>query len=169
MKLTAEELKQAKELANEIKNQDPDGKKWGTRPPLMFLLQDVEERFDPVNGGDFKLYMSDDGEVYRGEAEEIFNDIIKDSDSDDFSSEKEFEKYKDELLSDIESESYGMINVYVTKYTFLTEKAAKRHLEQNKHHYSDKARIYVDHAWRNPEMELVHKIILGFADDQKTT
>tara|TARA_R110001632_G_scaffold167755_1_gene286315 strand:- start:1006 stop:1506 length:501 start_codon:yes stop_codon:yes gene_type:complete len=166
MKLTKEELTQAKELANEIKNQDPDGKKWGTRPPLIFLLQDIEERFDPVNGGDFKVYASDDGEAYRGESEEeILKEIMEGTDADDFADEEEFQKHKDDLLSDIQCESYDMVHEYVTKYTFLTEKAAKRHLEQNKHHYSKKARIYVDHAWRNPQMELALKIILLVLDE----
>ena len=160
-----DKLKQIGELANEIKNQDPDGTKWGTKPPLMFLLEDIEERFDPVNGGDFKLFMCDDGEVYRGETEEaILDEIMEGVDADDYDSEEDFKKYKDDLLSDIQCESYDMVHEYVTKYTFLTEKAAKKHLEQNKHHYSDKARIYVSHAWRNPEMELVHDLLLTFAD-----
>ena len=162
--LNKEELQQAKELANEIKNQDPDGQKWGTKPPLLFLLQDIEERFDPVNGGDFKVY-DNEGEVYRGETEEaILDEIMEGVDADDYDSEEEFEKHKDDLLRDIQCESYDMVHEYVTKYIFLTEKAAKRHLEQNKHHYSDKARIYVSHAWRNPEMELAIKILTSFSE-----
>lgn len=36
---------------------------------------------------------------------------------------------------------------------FLTETDAKRHLEANRHHYSDDAHTYVKHAWRAPELE----------------
>ena len=42
---------------------------------------------------------------------------------------------------------------YVFKGMFLTESAAKKHLELNKHKYSDKAVVYVDHAFRSPELK----------------
>lgn len=35
---------------------------------------------------------------------------------------------------------------------FLTESDAKDHILSNRHHYSDKARTYVNHAWRAPKM-----------------
>lgn len=72
-----------------------------------------------------------------------------------------------EQVSDIEeavrSELVGYRYEYETKGTFFTEKAAKEHLRLNKHHYSDRARIYVVHAWRDPEAELVHKVLTSFA------
>ena len=41
---------------------------------------------------------------------------------------------------------------------------SKEHLEANHYHYSSKARIYCDHAWRNKEAELIHQLLLTFAD-----
>lgn len=42
---------------------------------------------------------------------------------------------------------------------FLTEKAAKKHLEQNRHHYGKDAVTYVKYFWRCPEMENLFKAI----------
>ena len=37
---------------------------------------------------------------------------------------------------------------------FLTEKAIKKHMEENKHHYSaGDEMVYLDHAWRNDELK----------------
>lgn len=156
-KLTKEDLIQIKELANRLKNQDPDGNKWGTQPPLWFLLQDVEEIFDPINDGHFLMYYdSHDDICYRGDTvQEIYDDVIDGLEGD---------KIPEDLWDTIEDEAQGMVNKFVTKYTFHTYEAAEEHLEANNYHYSPKARIYVQHAWRNPEAELVHKLILSFSD-----
>ena len=155
--LTEKELKELKTLGNEIKNQDLYGKIWGTRPPLIFLLQDVEQRFDPINGGSHIAYYDSESCVqYVGEGiEEIYKDIIKGLEEDDIA---------EDLRSTIESESQGITYEYITKRSFLTHKAAENHLRANRYHYSPKARIYCDYAWRNPEAELVHKLLLSFAD-----
>ena len=161
--LTVDELNQAKELAIRLKTQNNRG----TATPIWFLLQDVEERFDPVNGGDFKLYLDDCGEVWRGEDnEDILKQMMEEIDPLDFGpldDKSEYEDYISKLESDIEDESYGMTHEFVTKRIFFTEEAANDHLKLNKHHYSDKARIYVDHAWRDPEAELIYTILTSFA------
>lgn len=51
---------------------------------------------------------------------------------------------------------YDIKNVY--KNAFLTEKACKAHIEQNKHHY-DKPQDYLMHAFRNPELEKVMQFL----------
>lgn len=43
---------------------------------------------------------------------------------------------------------------------FLTEKACKEHIESNHYHYTD-PKDYLNHAWRNPEMELISKFLCG--------
>ena len=153
-KLTEQQLKEIKELANELKNQDPDGKKWGTRPPLWFCIQDVEQRFDPMNGGDHLVYY-DSGQCQQYIGEDV-DDIIEQLRGDE----------EDEGVScvDIEQDCYPIVYEFVTKRIFHTHKAAKRHLEANHYHYSSKVRIWCDHAWRNPEAELIHNLILSFAD-----
>ena len=166
--LTQEELQQAKELANRLKTQDNRG----TRTPVWFLLQDVEER-RAFDSGDFVLYSDSYGETWRGDSEE---DIIKqileqrraDIEFEDYESEEEIDKKVAELESEIDDEvsgeCYEMNWEYVTKQIFFTEEAAKEHLRLNHYHYSDKVRIYVDHAWRDQEAVLVHKILTSFGD-----
>lgn len=38
------------------------------------------------------------------------------------------------------------------KNVFLTEKAAKQHIDENQHHYPEGTFPYLDHGWRNPEL-----------------
>ena len=39
------------------------------------------------------------------------------------------------------------------KNVFLTQKAIDKHMKDNHYHYSSAAYAYLDHAWRNPELE----------------
>lgn len=39
---------------------------------------------------------------------------------------------------------------------FLTNKSIEDHINRNSHHYSDPS-VYVDQAWRNPDMELIYE------------
>lgn len=43
---------------------------------------------------------------------------------------------------------------------FFTEDAIRLHLKQNSYHF-DEGKDYMIHAWRNPEMEMVHKFLKG--------
>jgi len=158
-KLTKEELKQIKDLALEIKNQDPEGKRWGTAEPLQFWLQDIEEEQEKINDPEHYIYSLNGDYYYKGKnAEEIFQELKDD-----------YEFYEDESeqdkIDEIENEMIGVKTRYDTKRVFLTYKAAEKHLKQNYYHYSSRARIYCHHAWRNPEAELVHKLILSFLEE----
>lgn len=163
--LLKEELKGIKEIANRIKNQDPEGKKWGTQPPLWFLLQDVEEIAcnSSYNDPDFYYYNADF-------ADEPFKGI--DIDDLKLQMEEYAKQYDPDIKEDIEKldlcywgdDLIPYMYKYQTKRIFHTYEAAQNHLEANKHHYTDNARIYCDHAWRNPEAELIHKLLLTFAD-----
>lgn len=148
-KITEQELREIKKLQNRLKEQDPRG----TALPIWFLLQDVIEEFDPVNDGEYYIYCDSDAcETYRGNTpEEILKDMNLEDDED-----------KEKLLSDIEDNCYPAKTKYETQRIFITEKAANDHLKANYYHYTSKARIYVDHAWRNPEMELIYKMILSY-------
>ena len=158
IELSKEDLKQIKTIASRVKNQDPEGKKWGTRPPLWFLLQDVEQREANLNGGTHLAYYdSDEAEQYVGlDANEIYKEITEGLGEDEI---------EEGLLSLIEDEAYPIEYEYVTKRIFHTYEAAKDHLECNHYHYSHKARIYCDHAWRDPEAELIHKLLVYLADN----
>jgi len=69
-------------------------------------------------------------------------------------------KYRD-LLLDVICEMKGVAYKYESKGIFFTEEAAKTHLRCNNYHYTPSVRIFGVHAWRNPEMELIFKIILN--------
>lgn len=47
---------------------------------------------------------------------------------------------------------------------FLTEEAALKHLQANRHHYHSTACVYCKHAWRNPELEQLLSIVEKFAE-----
>jgi hypothetical protein len=53
----------------------------------------------------------------------------------------------------------NLIDIYceekiaVYKNMFLFKEEAQKHLELNKHHYSNDARIYCCHSWRSPDTE----------------
>jgi len=59
-------------------------------------------------------------------------------------------------------EEYPTRMVFKERGMFLTESDAERHLRQNAHHYSEKARTFVYHAWRAPEMEEFFKSLLRY-------
>lgn len=161
------ELRAAKELAIRLKTQDNRA----TALPIIFLLQDVEEfrSFDDC-GGEYLLFGDESGCEFRGASEEEIiqkilefrkQDIDEEDDSEDF--KKKCSNLEDEIRDEVEAGTIYAINLkYITKRIFLTEQAANNHLKSNAHHYSDKARIYVDHCWRDPEMELVYKILTSF-------
>lgn len=160
--LTENELKAAKELAIRLKTQDNKS----TALPICFLLQDVEER-RAFDSGEFVLFWDNCGKEWRGENEDDIIRQIFNSRKEDINCEiDDYDKAEDDLLEEIKEEveenCYEMNYEFVAKRFFLTEEAAKNHLNANRHHYSDKARIYVDHCWRDPEMELVYKILTSF-------
>jgi hypothetical protein len=163
--LNENELRAAKELAKRLKTQDNRA----TALPIIFLLQDVEER-RAFDSGEFVLF-PDDCEEWRGESEDdIVSQILEYKKEDIEECEIDnYDKAVDDLLNEIKEEvegnCYQMNYEFVTKRIFLTEQAANNHLKSNAHHYSDKARIFVDHCWRDPEMELVYKILTSFDND----
>ncbi len=45
---------------------------------------------------------------------------------------------------------------------FLTKEEAKRHIENNRHHYTSKAHTYAMTAWRAPKVERLLNILMSF-------
>lgn len=165
--LTENELKDAKALAIRLKTQDNRS----TALPICFLLQDVEEK-RAFYQGEFVLFRDDCGKEWRGEDEDdIIRQILAsrrediDCEIDDY--DKAVDDLFDEIKEEVEGNCYEINHEFVTKRIFLTLEAANNHLKANRHHYSDKARIYVDHCWRDPEMELVYKILTSFMYAEK--
>ena len=55
--------------------------------------------------------------------------------------------------------SYSLVPEYTNH--FLTAKAGEEHLISNNYHYHKNADVYLNHAWRNPEMEMVSEFLCG--------
>lgn len=53
------------------------------------------------------------------------------------------------------------------KNCFFTEKGIRRHMENQSHHYHNKARDYMFPAFRNPEMEAVFKLFRLLANKKE--
>jgi hypothetical protein len=51
----------------------------------------------------------------------------------------------------------------------LTAKAAQAHLDANDYHYHKDADVYLNHAWRNPEAELVTEFLCSLINKKMHT
>ena len=158
------------ELANEMTIQDPRG----TRMPHMFQIRDWKRSYDWELNGDTQIL------VDRGAGMEIedVDDLIGYLESsghfdncEDYEQqsqtaeivrlweENEIEDFIEENCPDLQRCSYTMEPVYTN--CFLTAKAAEEHLRLNDYHYHKDAQVYLNHAWRNPEAELVSEFLCG--------
>ena len=153
------------ELATEMTTQDMRG----TRMPHMFQIRDYKQVVDWGLNGDTHVWVGDYGEnietlddlkeyLENNEIEipENIQDIWDDHwDRDDFIEDK---------CPDLKPCSYSMEPVYTN--CFLTAKAAEEHLRQNYYHYHKNADVYLNHAWRNPEAELVSSFLCGLVEKE---
>jgi hypothetical protein len=139
-------------LSNELNTQNNRA----TATPYFFQIQD-EEEFS-VGEGQGEVGWFCDGTIIRTQ-DEIKEAIFeyKGWEIGCKSDEKSFAKMKCYDKENILEENYRKIytssrNVYIN--AFLTEKACKKHIEANKHHYK-KPIDYLSYAFRNPELEKV--------------
>lgn len=146
--------------------------------------QDVDCCADPVfwGVGDYRVSSDNEGEyccLYDTQnCEPIFEehidsiDDLKETLINDFDVVEEYIKdfqisdlleYAVEELDGLEIRNYDLEH-FITDQTgaFLTKRAAKKHIEGNKHHYTNKVHTYGMTAWRNPEFERLIKIIKKF-------
>lgn len=158
------------ELGNEMTSQDPRA----TRMPHMFQIRDWKRVYDWELNGNTPILID------RGAGMEIedLHDLIGYLESsghfdncEDYEQqshiaeitrlweEDEIGEFIEENCPDLEQCSYSMEPVYDN--FFLTAKAAEEHLRLNNYHYHKDADVYLKHAWRNPEAELVSKFLCG--------
>jgi hypothetical protein len=147
-------------LATEMTTQDPRG----TKMPHMFQIRDWKKQYDwGLNGNthiwvgdygeeietldEFKEYLENNGIDIPENIEDIWNDHW---DMEDFLEEKNI------VLKQC---SYSLVPEYTNH--FLTAKAGEEHLRLNDYHYHKDADVYLNHAWRNPEMEMVSEFLCG--------
>ena len=156
-----------------------------TAKPIVFVVQTKHEEVRPEECSDKHKIIDDEGceveiaeliedilsnmteailkDVFLVEFEEIedglraatsLDDIMEVVDVDDYI--KRFRDYWRHVYFD-EDHRYGGEGAF-----FFTEKACHAHIDRNKHNY-DQPRSYVEHAYRNPEIEQLCKFLTDLA------
>lgn len=171
MDLTEEDIKFLKELAHELKTQD----RRGTNKPVLYQISDIDviwsdnsEDYDDVKimldyefletEEEMKKYILDNFEEFEMSYHYLDNE--KDLIEDDINNLD-----IDEIINMFEEANYTILYAHNHKKTrgaFLTKRSAEEHLKENSHHYSQNAKVYVDYAWRNPELKKLLEIIEKF-------
>ncbi len=149
-------------LSKEMNSQDPRGK----RMPHMFQIQ-TEEEVAAYAGHGTEVWIDSEGSrVYDDEDElrkwiedHIFqNTGTTESKAKGKAAAMDLDELHDYM--DEKSDCWKVEVETVHKYqnTFFTAKACEEHMAANHYHYK-KPVCYLNHAWRNPEMELVAKFL----------
>lgn len=137
-----------------------------TRGLYYYVIEDEEEYQADIQNCDETRFSYDDVE-YASEDDmvtQITAQYKKDHDMDG-----DYEHHDEDLSKIIETAKwegteYGIKTRKTYDRLFLTETDAKEHLRLNKYHYSPKARTYVKHAWRAPELENFFKSLFKHFD-----
>lgn len=142
IEVTDEQYEFLKNLKHEMETQDNRG----TAQPYFYQIK----RKERIYGEELQ---QSDGTVWVNGLER--NELTE----EEYEIEKKEEGFDESDWTELQYQEF-------TTYTnvFLTEKACEEHIQSNKHHYLDEPvshLSYVDHAWRNPEMEKLYEIILS--------
>ena len=152
------------ELATEMTTQDPRG----TRMPHMFQIRDWKKVYDADLNGDTHIYLNRSYGIEIETAEQLVDYLteneIEFNESeirDMWVNDKDFglPDWIEEHAPDLEKYSYSMEHEYTNH--LLTAKAAEEHLRLNYYHYHKDADVYLNHAWRNQEMETISTFLCG--------
>ena len=164
------------ELAKEMTTQDPRA----TRMPHMFQIRDWKKVYDWNLNGNHRIWVDrgygieistfEELKEYLENSETEFDEENLKSlweEKDKYSFETDLDTWIEENCSDLEQCSYSMEAVYTNH--FLTAKAAEEHLRLNHYHYHKDADVYLNHAWRNPEMDMVSTFLCNLVGKEMHT
>jgi hypothetical protein len=149
-------------LATEMTTQDPRG----TKMPHMFQIRDWKKQYDWGLNGDTHIWVGD----YSEEIETLdeFKDYLENNGfgipeniEDIWNDHWDMEDWIESNNIELKQCSYSLVPEYTNH--FLTAKAAEEHLRLNNYHYHKDADVYLKHAWRNPEAELVSGFLCSLA------
>ena len=154
------------ELANEMTTQDPRG----TRMPHMFQIRDWKRVYDWGMNGDNFILIGVDGETI--ETSDELKEYLENNEIDvpeDIVGiwDDPYDEFIEEKCPDLKPCSFSIEPNYTNH--FLTAKAAEEHLRLNHYHYHKDADVYLNHAWRNPEMEMVSTFLCNIIDKKLHT
>ena len=156
------------ELANEMTTQDMRG----TKMPHMFQIRDWKKVYDAELNGNIIIWL-DRGNGIEVETIDSLIEYLTDDEAefDEVQIREMWDSwqgrgYNDDLkdwleehVPALEEYSYSLEPEYTN--CFLTAKAAQEHLDRNHYHYHKKADVYLNHAWRNPEADMVTTFLCG--------
>lgn len=166
-----------KELQEELRTQDNDFQA-ATRFWTIMDYKTVLGNEDYDSGHFEYFYNDNDGDYIEFHSTDL-KEFIKEYYEDEINEDKELR----ELLND-DNESFSRLWEYVennlngegyfgkvfvreeefivSDTMFLTKEEAERHLELNRHHYTEKAHTYAMTAWRAPKVERLFNILETF-------
>jgi hypothetical protein len=178
IEVSDEMYQQLIELATEMTTQDP----LGTRMPHLFQIQTDERVYKDDMNGDTKVFVDSSGDFLIIETFEGLKDYMLDKMHesllpedlkqwwDDWQEGSIFSTdlvdYLEEQFPELRETSYSIEHKY--ENAFFTSKACARHIELNDYHYAN-PKVYLKHAWRNPEMELVSTFLCGLVGKKMHT
>jgi hypothetical protein len=156
------------ELANEMTTQDMRG----TRMPHMFQIRDWKKVYDAELNGQTIIWLDRGNGIEIETVDDLLDYLTNEEVEFDEDEIKEMwaawqDRMFDDALEDwfkengieLEEYSYSLEPEYTN--CFLTAKAAQQHLDSNHYHYHKNADVYLNHAWRNPEADLVSEFLCG--------
>jgi len=164
------------ELSKEINTQDNRC----TAMPYFFQIQ-TKEQVAAYEGCGDEIWIDGECERELKTTEEINDHIIEymveneESFIENNLSEDEAKKQAKEIVEKmtdydkdewLENHEFRKINVtQVNKYenSFLTAKTCEEHIRKNHYHYRE-PRSYLQHAFRNYELEMVYKFLCGLTN-----
>ena len=144
-----------------------------TAYPLYFNIADIMQvptSEDYMDGGHY-LDASGDYTFMGKTLAEVVQNLIDASDDynlpDDFAELSPTEQ--EDIVGELGISYYCYREVETFKNAFFTARACDEHIKKNSHHYGATAHSYCEHWFRNPEMELISKLLLHLAAQNKET
>lgn len=157
-KIKIEISKKVYDFINNLTDQIANQSNRGTQNPLYLVLDEKIEWCGYNDEWDDKERTSEIQEDYLCEscASKYENGFELPEDCDDCD-------YR--AFAYLKKASTFLVNWYPT--VFLTEEACKKFMEENKHHMTDEAVIYVHHLWRNRELRNIVWALFDIAGKEK--
>jgi hypothetical protein len=165
-----------KELQQELLTQEKDAQ----ASPRFWAIMDYKYQPTTSDHAD-RVMLFDADACERFSFEDYLDDVLNGEYADEFTDEQKeelreamkmysFYEIKEWLKENEVRDIYPIFEMEIPTIAwntcFFTKEEAKRHLESNRHHYSDKAHTFAMTAWRAPKMERLIKILETFDWDK---
>lgn len=172
MSKAQDDIQFLKDLQKELKTQDIDGQ----AAPRFWVIMDYKWVVT-AEGHHTRVSLYNPNRCESVTVDEYIDEIINGDRRDEFNDEqinklKEINEYfifseLEDWIEENDDEEYHPIfeeEISFIAYNtcFFTKTEAKKHLENNRHHYSEKAHTFAMTAWRAPKMARLMDILENF-------